>query len=138
MPIEEFQPSYIADVKDYVLLGNVSNASIARYFGVHENTIARWRKKHPQFDDAITKTKDSLNIEVVKTIYGLALGEYDDGKPNFNALKLIATTHIDSFKEKSSVDVTSNGNTLESMLAIRNTSTLDDDRANGLIEDGEV
>jgi hypothetical protein len=54
-------------------------AQIANVFRISPFTLSRWKKKHPEFNQALKRGEDIANNEVVKSLYKRAIGyEYDE------------------------------------------------------------
>lgn len=56
------------------LVEGLTNAQLAERFGVGVATVARWRKDHPEFRDALKVGKDMADARVKKSLYELANG----------------------------------------------------------------
>jgi len=60
---KKYQSKYIDLVRWYVMWAkDKSDKGIALYFEVHRDTINRWRKKYPEFDDAIRYPTRAVTI----------------------------------------------------------------------------
>lgn len=55
------------------LLG-ATDAEMADFFGVSENTLNRWKKEHPEFRESITRGKLLADAEVAASLYHRAIG----------------------------------------------------------------
>lgn len=67
---------------------------MAEQFGVSEDTVYEWKKRYPEFSDAIARGQEPANAEVAHALYDKAVGaewveeqaiklktvEYSDGK----------------------------------------------------------
>lgn len=62
------------------LLGH-DDEKIADYFGVKEQTLNNWKRKHPSFFESLTRGKVIADAEVAASMYKRATGyEYDAEK----------------------------------------------------------
>lgn len=60
------------------LLG-LKNSELALSFGVTEDTIEKWTKRHPEFRRALKKGREEADGKVVQSLYKRAIGfEHDD------------------------------------------------------------
>jgi hypothetical protein len=51
-----------------------TDADLAGFFGVCEDTINNWKKVYPQFFESLKKGKDIADQKVVQSLYQRALG----------------------------------------------------------------
>ena len=73
----EFHPQKAGEL---ALMGKTA-IEIAECFGVNADTIAEWKKQHPEFSDSLKLNRDQADAPVVKSLYQRALGyEYKEIK----------------------------------------------------------
>lgn len=70
-----FREEYIQIVENYALLG-ATDAEMADFFGVSEQTLNTWKKKYPEFLDSLKKGKSIADANVASKLYNRAIG-YD-------------------------------------------------------------
>lgn len=68
-----FKPEYVKQVFHLALLG-ATDPDLARAFDVSERTIAYWKRREPEFLQALKKGKDAADARVAKSLYHRALG----------------------------------------------------------------
>lgn len=79
-----------------------TDADIASYIGISRDTLYAWKKKYPDFSDALKRGKEVVDIEVENALLKRALGyEYEevtrkmtyapDGEPTGLAVTKIVT-----------------------------------------------
>ncbi len=69
----KYKPEYARHVTKYAELG-ATNRMLGAVFDVHEDTITRWRKRYPEFADAIEKAKAVADIQVEDALFKMATG----------------------------------------------------------------
>jgi len=75
-----YKPEYSELGFKYCLLG-ATDAQMADFFDVSEQTINTWKTKHPEFLESIKKGKDEADAKVASSLYHRALGyEHDEDK----------------------------------------------------------
>lgn len=57
----------------YSLLG-ITDAQMADLFGVNEDTLHEWKKRHPKFSESIHNGKDKADAEISHSLYKRAMG----------------------------------------------------------------
>lgn len=70
-----FKQEYIQLAENYALLG-ATDAEIAEFFSVSEQTLNSWKKKFPQFLESLKKGKAVADANVASRLYSRAIG-YD-------------------------------------------------------------
>lgn len=70
-----FKQEYIQLAENYALLG-ATDAEIAEFFSVSEQTLNSWKKKFPQFLESLKKGKAVADSNVAFKLYNRAIG-YD-------------------------------------------------------------
>lgn len=68
-----FKKEYIEQGERLSLLG-LTDVEMGAFFGVHENTINRWKNEHPEFMVALKSGKEDADAKVVKSLYKRAIG----------------------------------------------------------------
>lgn len=73
-----YKPEYNEQAYKLSLLG-FRDEDLAKFFGVNEDTINRWKKEHKQFSVSVLEGKDIADAEVAKAMHKRALGyKYDE------------------------------------------------------------
>lgn len=70
-----FKQEYIQLAENYALLG-ATDAEIAEFFSVSEQTLNSWKKKFPQFLESLKKGKEVADSNVASKLYNRTIG-YD-------------------------------------------------------------
>ena len=73
-PRSEFTPAVLREMELYE--GSASSTDIQRYLGVSSTVFYKWRKEHPDFDEAVMRAKDRIDDQVENRLLKRALG-YD-------------------------------------------------------------
>ena len=68
-----YQDDYPEQARRLCLLG-ATDRELARCFEVSEGTINRWKRKHPEFAEALKRGKAFADAEVAEALYRKALG----------------------------------------------------------------
>ena len=68
-----YQDSYVEEAYQLCLLGAIDR-QLADAFGVSEQTLNTWKKKHTDFLESINKGKSSADALVAESLYKSALG----------------------------------------------------------------
>jgi len=68
-----YKPEYPEQARKFCLLG-ATDIELADLFGVSVGALAKWKKKHPEFADAVSRGKDIANAEVASKLYKRAIG----------------------------------------------------------------
>ena len=69
----KFQPEYCEQAAKLARLG-ATDLEIADFFGVAESTIYLWKNVHPEFSEAIKRSKDEVDNLVEQSLYRRAMG----------------------------------------------------------------
>ena len=70
-----FKQEYIQLAENYALLG-ATDAEMADFFGVSEQTLNTWKKRYPEFLESLKKGKAVADANVASRLYSRAIG-YD-------------------------------------------------------------
>lgn len=68
-----FKEEYIEQAKKLCLLGAVDK-EIANFFGVSEQTLNTWKKKHPEFLESLKEAKEEADSKVIRSLFERATG----------------------------------------------------------------
>lgn len=68
-----YKPEYPEQARKFCLLG-ATDIELADLFGVAVNTVEKWKKKFPEFSEALKKGKEYANAEVAAKLYKRATG----------------------------------------------------------------
>lgn len=69
----DYKEEYSDQVLKLCLLG-ATDKEIAEFFSVSEQTINRWKKKYPEFLEALKKGKNLADANVASRLYNRAIG----------------------------------------------------------------
>jgi len=69
----KYKPEYDQQAYKLCLLGH-TDAELAKYFEVNEDTIHEWKKVHISFSESIKSGKDIADGHVVESLYKSAMG----------------------------------------------------------------
>jgi transposase-like protein len=69
-----YKPEYAQQAYRFCLLKNSTDAQLAQFFGVYEQTINDWKKQFPEFNESIKKGKDIADANVAASLYERAVG----------------------------------------------------------------
>lgn len=72
-----FKESYVDQVYRLALLG-LTDAEMAKIFGVTEQTLNNWKPEHPDFFESMTKGKEIADSDVAASLYERACGYTHD------------------------------------------------------------
>lgn len=76
-----FKKEYLEQAEKLSRLG-ATDADLADFFGVKEQTINNWKKSHPEFFESLKAGKIKADIEVADRLYQRATGfEWDEAQP---------------------------------------------------------
>lgn len=68
-----YKPENAEQARKFCLLG-ATDIEIADLFEVSVGTIAKWKKRHPEFAEGLRRGKDIANAEVASKLYKRAVG----------------------------------------------------------------
>ena len=68
-----YKPEYPEQARKFCLLG-ATDIEIADLFEVSVGALAKWKKKYPEFGEALRRGKDVANAEVASKLYKRAVG----------------------------------------------------------------
>ena len=68
-----YKNEYSELVTNYTILG-ATDSQLAEFFEVSETTLNTWKKKHPEFKQALQKGKTLADSDVAKALYDRAIG----------------------------------------------------------------
>lgn len=69
----KYKPEYVELAFNYSLLG-ATDAQMAKYFDVSEQTLNAWKWQFPEFLEALKKGKEEADASVAKRLYHRAKG----------------------------------------------------------------
>jgi hypothetical protein len=69
----KYQPEYDEQAYKLCLLG-ATDAKLADFFGVNEDTVHEWKKVHTSFSESITRGKDRADAEIAEALFHRAKG----------------------------------------------------------------
>jgi DNA-binding XRE family transcriptional regulator len=69
----DYREEHCVKAFGFALLG-YTDAQLAKYFNVSEQTLNTWKKKHPEFLESLKAGKDEADSAVVNSLYEKALG----------------------------------------------------------------
>lgn len=72
-----YRPEYGAMARSLCLLG-YRDTDLAEHFGVAESTLGEWKKRHPDFIQALTDGKVHADARVVNSLYSNTQDRYVD------------------------------------------------------------
>lgn len=69
----DYKPEFADQAYKLALLGG-TDRELADFFGVSEQTLNTWKKKHPKFLESLKRGKDVANANVASRLYERAMG----------------------------------------------------------------
>lgn len=91
-----FKKAYTEQAKKLALLG-ATDAQAADFFGVTEQTLNNWKKKHPEFFESLKAGKAEVDSKVVRSLFERAMGYTHPEEKIFNhngeAMRVETTKH---------------------------------------------
>src|ERR1700722_1599584 len=69
----KFNYHFCEQAKDLYTTG-YTDADVARHFSINRATLYKWRKRYPEFDEAVRYGKYGADAEVVNSLFKLATG----------------------------------------------------------------
>lgn len=79
----KYKPEYAAQAEKLAMLG-MTDAQLAAFFEVREQTINNWKNSHPEFFDALKDGKAVADANVAVSLYKRATGYSHDAVKIFN------------------------------------------------------
>lgn len=70
----DYKPEYAEQAYKLTAFFGATDADLAKYFSKNVDTIYEWKKKHPEFSDALKKGKFEIDMLVVQRLYERATG----------------------------------------------------------------
>src|SRR4051812_27917784 len=74
-----YRPEFAAQATKLCLLG-ATDEELASFFGVRRATIANWKKRQPDFIDAIKNGKSGADANIAASLYRRGIGYEKNGK----------------------------------------------------------
>lgn len=68
-----YRPEYVPQVEKLCLLG-ATDKDLAGFFGVSEQTLNSWKKRHPEFLESLKRGKQVSDTRVVQSLFQRAIG----------------------------------------------------------------
>ena len=68
-----YKPEYCQLATNYCLMG-ATDAELARYFEVNEDTVHEWKKVHPEFSESICLGREKADAHIANALYHRAKG----------------------------------------------------------------
>lgn len=68
-----YKPEYAEQARKFCLLG-ATDIEIADLFEVSVGALGKWKKRYPEFGDALRRGKEIANAEVASKLYKRAIG----------------------------------------------------------------
>lgn len=107
----KWRPVFIRLAREYSRAGVTSERALGRLFNVDGGTIRYWRANYPAFDAAIRSGEDDLAVECTSRMLDFSR------EGSETATRYLLDRRVEAFKPKTSLDHTSNGETLSALLA---------------------
>ena len=102
----KYRPEMCEQAYKLCLLG-ATNAQLADFFSVNEDSIMAWIKKHKAFGDAVTRGKKIADAEVAQSLYHRAKGySHEDTQINVVNVKGEPKTVRNTYTKQYAPDVT--------------------------------
>lgn len=93
----DYKEEYNDQAYKLCLLGH-TDAELAKFFGVKEQTINNWKKKFPPFFESIKKGREPADANVAKSLYNRAIGfHYIETHRKKEAGKVVETKTVKKF-----------------------------------------
>lgn len=80
----DYKARYAEEAFKLCLLLAATDAELADFFGVKEQTINNWKKAHPEFFESITSGKEKADADVGQRLYERAMGYSHPEEKIFN------------------------------------------------------
>lgn len=121
-----FKPEYTEQVEKLCLLG-ATDEQLAIFFSVSIQTIHNWKKKHPDFFDALKRGKQNADIEVVNSLFKKAMN--GDTTAQIFWLK---NRQTESWRDRKEVDLNAgNASPFEKFAMTKNKADSEEEESNG-------
>lgn len=89
-----YKEEYANQALKLSLLGS-TDKDLADFFGVSEQTLNTWKKKHPEFLESLKKGKQIADSNVASKLYNRAIGyDYDEDHTTKQGDKIIETKKV--------------------------------------------
>lgn len=98
-----YKDEYADSVVKLCLLG-ATDAEIGDFYGVSEQTINTWKKKHPEFFESIKTGKEKADANVAQSLYQTAIGGNTTAQ-----IFWLKNRRKDHWRDKQEIDHTTNG-----------------------------
>lgn len=128
----KWHPRNIRLARDYSRAGITTDSALGRLLGVTQQCIGKWRSQYPAFDAAILSGADDLAVECTSRMLDFSR------EGSETATRYLLDRRVDAFKPKTSLDHTSNGETLSALLAQHGAMSDKEAIDKGLIIDHEA
>jgi hypothetical protein len=69
----DYKPEYAEQARKLCLLLGATDVHLANFFETTDRTIRGWKKKHPEFAEAVERGKTIADLEVVNSLYNRAV-----------------------------------------------------------------
>jgi hypothetical protein len=80
-----YREEYVEQAFKYCLLG-ADDVRLGQLFDVNPDTIAEWKKIHPEFSEALKRGKDEADAKVAASLYHRACGYSHDAVKIFSTM----------------------------------------------------
>jgi hypothetical protein len=70
----KYLPEYAPIAENICLLKNCKDTDLAKILEISERTLNYWKKKHPEFLQALERGKEGADIKVARSVYEAAVG----------------------------------------------------------------
>lgn len=87
-----YRPEFAEQAYKLCLLG-ATDAKLADFFCVNEDTVHEWKKVHPEFSESITRGKDAADAEIAEALFHRAKG-YSHPEDDIRALAVGGKSEI--------------------------------------------
>lgn len=69
-----YKPEHVQQAYEWCQKFPLTNKDLAKLFDVAEDTIYEWKKRHPEFSEAINRGKSEKDVTVERSLYERATG----------------------------------------------------------------
>ena len=70
----DYDPEYHPEKAGGLALLGCTDEEIAKFLDINPDTLYEWKKRHPEFSEAIKDGKENADIRVVQSLYTKAIG----------------------------------------------------------------